>query len=162
MNKPWNLVLVLAGIFIAGAVTGTFVTLRFGREWVVRRPPPDQWLANHMKRLSDRVGLQPGQEEALRPIVQRNMEELSQVRSGCMTATRAVFDRMEHEISEKLTPEQRVKYEQLNKEMRERARKVMPDRNNRPGGPAGPPPVDLGKQPKEPPPSTPGKSERSL
>jgi hypothetical protein len=156
MNKPWNLVLVLAGIFIAGGVTGTFVTLRFGREWVIRRLP------NHMKKLSDRLGLQPAQEGELRPIVQRNMEELSQVRSGCMTATRAIFDRMEHEISEKLTPEQLIKYDQLNKEMRERARKVMPDRNNRPPGPGGPQPGESGKPPGDVSPPPPGKPDRGV
>src|SRR3954467_10549155 len=145
MNKTWKLVLSLLGIFIAGGVTGTFVTLRFGREWVVKRPGPDQWEGNHMKRLSERLGLEPGQQEALRPIVRRNMEELSQVRNGCITATKAVFEQMEREISEKLTPAQLVKYEQLNKKMRERAKKVVPDKNSRLPAPGGPPPAPSGE-----------------
>lgn len=140
MSNTWKLVLSLLGIFIAGGVTGTFVTLRFGREWVVKRPGPDQWEGNHMKRLSERLNLEPKQQEELRPIVRRNMEELSQVRNGCMTATKAVFEQMEREISEKLTPAQLVKYEQLNKEMRERAKKVVPDKNSKPLGSGGPPP----------------------
>src|SRR4051812_29255904 len=98
MNKPWKLVLALAGIFIAGGVTGTFVTLRFGREWVIKRPGPEQWEVNHMKRLSERLGLAPNQQDELRPIVRRNMDELSQVRNHCITATRAVFEQMEREI----------------------------------------------------------------
>ncbi len=151
MNKTWKLVLSLLGIFVAGGVTGTFVTLRFGREWVVKRPGPEQWEGNHMKRLSERLALEPKQQEELRPIVRRNMEELSQVRNGCMTATKAVFDQMEREISEKLTPAQLVKYEQLNKEMRERAKKVVPDKNNRP---PPPPPGEMGKPPPEPPKSS--------
>jgi hypothetical protein len=44
---------------------------------------------------------------------------------------------MQREISERLTPEQRIKYEQLNKEMRERAKKAMPDRKHRSGGSDG-------------------------
>jgi uncharacterized membrane protein len=158
MNKPWKLVLVLLGIFVGGGVTGTFVTLRFGREWVVRRPGPDQWAPSHLKKLSEKLALQPDQQEELRPIVRRNMEELSQVRNGCITATKAVFEQMEREVSEKLTPEQRVKYEQLNKEMRERAKKVIPDKNSRPPGPGGPPPGEPGKPSGEmPPPEKPSR-----
>ncbi|MEO6994935.1 MAG: hypothetical protein ABI273_15105 [Lacunisphaera sp.] len=153
MNKPWQLVLVLVGIFVAGGVTGTFVTLKFGREWAMRRPGPDyQWAPKHMKRLSDRLGLQPDQQAQILPIVKRNMEELSQVRNGCITATTAVFEKMQHEISAKLTPEQLVKYEQFNKEMRERAKRVMPERFGRSPGPGGPPPGEM------PPPGQPPKA----
>jgi uncharacterized membrane protein len=152
MSKPWKLVLVLLGIFIAGGVTGAFVTLRFGRDWIVKRPWPDQWAPNHMKRLVERLGLQPDQQEQLRPIIRRNMEELSRVRNESMAATRSVIERMEQEVSEKLTPEQRVKYDQLNKEMRERAKKIVPERYNRPAGPGGPPTGEPGKAPAESPP----------
>ena len=162
MNKPWKLTLVLLGIFVAGSITGTFLTLRFGRDWVAKRPGPDQWAPNHLKKLSDRLGLQPAQQEELRPIVRRNMEELSQVRNGCMTATRAVFERMEREISEKLTPEQLVKFEQLNKEMRERAKKVMPEKNNRPPGPGGSPSAEPAKTPGEVPPPPAEKPDRGV
>jgi hypothetical protein len=156
MSKSWKLGLALLGIFLAGGVTGTFVTLRFGRDWVVKRPGPEQWEASHMKRLSERLGLAQSQQEELRPIVRRNMEELSQVRSHCITATKAVFEQMERDISQKLTPEQIVKFEKLNKEMRERARKVVPEKNNRPAAPGGPPPGEPEKKGgEEPPPAKP-------
>ena len=151
MNKPWKLVLVLFGIFIAGGITGAVVTLRFGRDWVARRPSPNQWEPNHMKRLADRLALTADQQEQLRPIIHRNMEELSRLRNESMVATKSVFEHMEQEVSEKLTPEQRIKYEQLNKEMRERARKVMPDRNNHPPSSAGPPPGDRPSPPPDKP-----------
>jgi hypothetical protein len=163
MNKPWQLILVLVGIFVAGGVTGTFVTMRFGREWAMRRPGPDyQWAPKHLKRLSDRLGLQADQQAQILPIVKRNMEELSQVRNGCIAATNAVFDKMQHEISEKLTPEQLVKYEQFNKEMRERARRVMPERFGHPPGqgPGGPPPGDPSHSPDDmPPPGKPAEAK---
>jgi hypothetical protein len=148
MNKPWQLILILAGIFVAGGVTGTFVTLRFGREWAVRRPGPDyQWTQKHLKRLSERLGLQPDQQEQILPIVKRNMEELSQVRNGCIAATTAVFEKMQHEISEKLTPDQIVKYEKFNKEMRERARRVMPEKTGHSPGTGSPSSGDPGNSP---------------
>jgi len=155
MNKPWKLVLVLVGIFLAGAVTGAFVTLRLGHDWIGRRPGPEQWAPNHLKKLVDRLGLQPAQQEQLRPIIQRNAEELNRVRGESMAATKAVFERMEREVSSVLTPEQIVKYEQLNKEMRERAKKVMPDHGKGPPGPGGPPPREPGKPGLDSPPPLP-------
>lgn len=134
----------LFGIFVAGGVTGTFVTLRFGREWVVKRPGPDQWAPNHLRRLTERLDLRPDQQEQLRPIVRRNIEELSRLRNDCISATKTVFERMEREISEKLSPEQRIQYDKLNREMRERARKFVPERK-RPPGKDGAPHDESGK-----------------
>ena len=152
MNKPWKMVLVLAGIFIAGGVTGAFVVLRVGHPWMARRGGPDQWPANHLKRLSDRLDLRPEQVELIRPILRRNMDELTRVRTESMTEARVIIRRMEQEISAQLTPEQRVKYDLLNQELRERVRRFMPDRPNRPPGlggprPEGPPDIPPGGNP---------------
>ena len=137
-NKPWKIVLLLIGIFLAGGVTGGFVTLRFGRELLSRRAKPDQWAPQQLKRLADRLELKPEQVELLRPIVRSSMEQISRVRSVSVQETRTIYERMEHDIAELLTPEQRTKFEQLNKEMRERARRLMPDGPNRGFGPGGP------------------------
>jgi uncharacterized membrane protein len=140
MNKPWtNSVLILVGIFILGGVTGALVMARVDRERLLRRPMPEQWAHMQLKRLAERLELSAEQQEQLKPIVKRNMDELRKLRTYSMTETKTVFERMEREISEKLTPEQRAKYDQMNKEMRERARRFMQDRQNRPpGGPGGP------------------------
>ncbi len=159
MIKPWKIVLVLVGIFLAGGVTGAFVVLRLGRQWMAHRPGPEQWAPNHLKRLVDRLDLKPEQVELIRPIVHRNMERLNRLRAEAVTETRSVFERMEQEVSAQLTPEQRVKYDQMNKEFRERARRFMPDRQNRPPGPGGPhpgrerPEGEPDKPPGEPPPA---------
>jgi Spy/CpxP family protein refolding chaperone len=135
MNKPWKLVWLLAGIFLAGGVTGAFVAMRVGREMFPRRPSPDQWAPQHLKRLAERLDLKPEQQELIRPIIKRNMDELSRLRAASMAETRTVFERMNREVAEQLTPEQRTKLEQMNKEFRERTRKFGFDR---PGGPGGP------------------------
>jgi uncharacterized membrane protein len=128
MNKPWKLILLLAGIFIAGGVTGAFVMMRIGREMVARRPAPEQWAPQHIKRLVDRLELKPEQMEAVRPIVRRNMEQLNRLRTYSLAETKSIMEQMQREIAEKLTPEQRVKFEQMNKDMRERMKKFMNDR----------------------------------
>lgn len=147
MNKPWIVILVLIGIFAAGGVTGGFVTLRMTREKIANRPVPDEWAPRHMKRLAERLNLTAEQTEQVEPIVKRNMEQLGRLRNQSMSETRVIVETMQREISEKLTPEQRLKFEQLNRELREkmeRARREKPGAG-RPGGPPpggkdGPPP----------------------
>lgn len=153
-NKPWKLILLLTAIFLAGGVTGALVTLRVGRKMISHRPMPDQWAPLHMRKLADRLKLQPEQVEQLRPIVRRNLEELGRLRNNCLAETRVVFERMEREVADKLTPEQRIKFEELNRQMRERAKKLMPNKPNRPrseeGRPGGERPPPSENPPKEP------------
>ena len=148
MNKPWKLVLLLAGIFLAGGVTGAFVALKVVRERIAQRPGPEQWAPLHLKRLAERLELKPEQQEVLRPIIKRNMDELNRLRTYAMGETRSVIERMEREGSGQLTPEQRTKFDQMNKEFRERAKQRMNadrqggprnDRERAPNGPDKPP-----------------------
>jgi hypothetical protein len=146
MNNPWKLVLLLSGIFLAGGITGSLLTFHFGRQWLQRRPAPEQWAPVHLQRLSKRLELTPAQVEELRPIVRRHMEEFGRVRSESLGVSRGLMERMHREISEQLTPEQRVKFEEYNREMRERMRKLMQKKAGEPRGrgerPDGPPPPE--------------------
>lgn len=154
MNKPWKLVLLLTGIFLAGGVTGAFVMMRVGREVAARRAMPEQWAPMQLKRLVERLDLKPEQMELLRPIVRRNMEELNRLRAYAMAETRTVVERMEREVAEKLTPEQRVKFEQMNRELREaREAREKAARSKRANGGRPPGERPLGD---EPPPKPPG------
>ncbi len=154
MNKSWKLVLLLAGIFLAGSVTGAFLTVRFGRDWIAQRAEPEQWANHHIRKLVDRLELKPAQVDELKPIIQRNMEELVKRRSDFMAASRAIFERLEKQISERLTPEQRVKFEEYNREKRERMKKRAEEfraKTDRPeGGPPPPPPGTAGDKPRPP------------
>jgi Spy/CpxP family protein refolding chaperone len=125
MNRPWKLVLLLSGIFLAGGVTGSLLTFHFGRQWLNQRPPPEQWAPVHLQKLSRRLELTPAQVEQLRPIIRRHMEELGRVRSESLGASRGLVERMQREIAEQLTPEQREKFDDYNRQMRERMRKFM-------------------------------------
>jgi Spy/CpxP family protein refolding chaperone len=147
MDRPWKLVLLLAGIFAAGAVTGGFVTVRFGRQMMRDRPRFDQWGPNRIKMLAERLDLTPDQVEKLRPIMRRDGDDLTRIRSTSISDTRRILERMEHDIAEVLTPEQRTKFEQMNREQHERMQRIMKERG--PGGgqrhgpdepPPGPPP----------------------
>ena len=135
MNQPWKLVLLLAGIFFAGCVSGAFIGQKVLRGKIPPRPMPEQWVPWHLKRLAERLDLKPEQQDELRPVIKRNMDELNRLRSASMAETRVILERMEREVSEKLTPEQRAKFEKQNQEFRERFRKLGADRPG--GGPRG-------------------------
>ncbi|MEI6107168.1 MAG: hypothetical protein WCR49_09145 [Opitutae bacterium] len=158
MNKPWKLVLLLIGIFIAGGVSGAFVMMRVGREMAAHRSMPEQWAPLHLKRLVDRLDLKPEQMEQIRPVVRRNMDQLNRLRGYSMAETKSIMEQMQREIAEKLTPEQRAKFEQMNKDMRERVKKFTNDRppggsrpeRVRPSGEAGKPVEDT-PPPEKPP-----------
>jgi len=119
MTKPWQIILVLVGIFAAGGVAGGFLTLRICKNKLANRPVPEEWAPRHLKHLHDRLELTKEQEEQIRPIVRRNMEHLNRIRSSSMEETKTVVEIMQREISEKLTPEQRTKFDRINRELRE-------------------------------------------
>ena len=125
MNKNLKLVGLLAGIFVTGSVTGALLTTRFGRDWLKQRAVPEQWASHHVRKLAEKLELKEDQVEQLRPIIQRNMEEMGRLRSECVKDTRVVAERMEREIAAKLTPEQKIKFDEYNREKRERMKKHM-------------------------------------
>ncbi len=161
MTKPWQIILVLIGIFAAGGVAGGFVTLRLCKERLANRPVPEEWAPRHLKRLHDRLGLTPAQEDQIRPIVRHHMEHLNRIRNSSLEETKTVVESMQREISEKLTPEQRTKFEQMNQELRdardarekaERAKRAGPGRPDE----GGRPPRDRAPGEKPPPDKPPG------
>lgn len=149
MNRPWKVIVVLLGIFVAGGVTGGFVTLRVVRERFSNRPMPEEWAPRHLKRLVDRLALTTEQQEQIRPIVRHNMEQLNRLRNQSLAETQMRIESMQRDIAQKLTPEQRVAFERMNRELREarearearerneRAKRPRPDR--RPDAPPQPP-----------------------
>ncbi len=149
MKQSWKIIFVLLGIFVAGGVTGGLVTLRIWKEKMGNHPVPEEWAPRHLKRLSDRLELTPAQQEQLRPVVRRNMEQLSRVRNTFVADTQAVVEAMQREIAQMLTPEQRDKFAQMNRELRdaresrekaERAKRSKPSYPARePAPPAKPP-----------------------
>ncbi len=175
MDKPWKVILLIAGIFAAGSVAGGFFSFRWAKQHSDRQraQSPDQWAGRRLGMLTDRLGLTPEQMERLRPILRRDMEDLNRIRSQSMTETRRIIDRMEKDIAQQLTPAQKEEYEKIKQKtaegfrrmrmQQERARggKGRPEgggsdgprrRPDRPSGePGGPPPEQKPGEPKQPP-----------
>ncbi len=153
MNKPWKFFLLLAGIFLAGVVAGGCLTMRFGRHFLPRRPSLEQQGPDRLKLLTEKLNLTPEQQEKLRPILHRDMQDLARIRNSSMTESRRIFEHMDQDVAAELTPEQKPKFDEMIRERRDRFQRFLREhppgtRERPPGGPAGP----LEEPPGPPPP----------
>ena len=123
MNKPWQVCLVLVAIFAAGGISGGLVAFQIARKHAP--PPPGVWIARRIENVARELQLTPAQMERVQPIVKRNVEELTKLSRQAMQPVHEILGRMEAEISAVLTPEQRIKYEQILKERREVRRRMQ-------------------------------------
>lgn len=147
----WKVILAMSGIFVAGAATGTFVTLGAVKTMAERRglaQPPAPWSPQQMRRLAEALSLTDEQLARIRPIVRRNMEDMGRLRQFTATEMRRNLERMEREISAELTPEQQGKFREMQEMMRRRVlerrregglERPFPRDDRRPA-PGGPPP----------------------
>ena len=163
MNKPWQVYLVLIGIFVAGGLSGWVVANGVARRHAHLPPHPEVWISRQMEHVARELQLTPEQKERIQPIVKRDIEELTKLSRQSMRTVHGILERMETDIMAQLTPEQRTKYEHILKERRAARRQMLEQRgphgererlHGPPPGEQNPPPPDTGGQPSTP--STPG------
>ncbi|MDB6128624.1 MAG: hypothetical protein JWM35_2520 [Verrucomicrobia bacterium] len=133
MDKPWKVVLAFLGVFVAGILSGAMLGVRFGRHLM---PPANHASAGQnfgpqiMKRLEDQLELTPDQAKQIQPIVERAQVEVQRLRKENVREVTKAMDQMHTEVSALLTPEQRVKLEELRKKFRERSERLRREFRN--------------------------------
>ena len=160
-TKTWKVVLVFAGVFAAGVVTGATWSWRFGRPGPEERP---RWAGpgfgnRMMERMREDLNLTDEQKARLEPIVQRSDEELQTLRRGQLQEVAQIMDRVHAEVAAVLTPDQRTKLEEMRERFRQRAERMRREfREHREGRgfgeghPGFGPPPELEPPPPLPPP----------
>lgn len=135
MNQTWKAILAFAGIFVAGAVFGGFLTLRFypqsepAAPAVRKSPTPlERVTPQILGRLAQRLELTDEQKEKIRPIIAEADREMRRLRHDGFRATLTVSKEMYARVARELTAEQAAILEQMQQEMRER---IMQDRQRR-------------------------------
>jgi Spy/CpxP family protein refolding chaperone len=115
MAKTWQIILATVAIFVAGLVTGGATALG-----VV------DWIRTHRAANAplNPFGPHPGQVQQINPQLIRNfalqLDLTKEQRAKIGPIMRRAARLMTEEISDVLTPEQRVKFEELIREQRER------------------------------------------
>jgi len=116
----WKIVLTLIAIFVAGAVTGGFFTIRAVKYETSRRSEErlempfavDRWLA--------RLHLTPDQDQKLRPIIEQADNELRNLRALDLREIEGILDRAQDRMNPVLTPDQRERLRQMLEERKQR------------------------------------------
>lgn len=120
-NLPRQTVLLyLLAIFIAGATAGVAVGYASGRKKHFRPPPPSEMATIIRSHLVSRLELSPEQVAKIQPVVEQSCAEIESVQSECQDRISAGLQKLHLRIAEHLTPQQRVKLAELEKERRDR------------------------------------------
>lgn len=147
MDKPWKVVLAFSGVFLAGVLAGGAITMRLEHRprFGGRLPPPPEFLPKMMARLTDRLELTGEQTAKIRPIIAQAQTDFQQLRRQHVKDVAQVMERMHNDVAALLTPEQKVKLDQMRQEFRARAERMRREFRG-----ANPPPPDDGAPPPGP------------
>ncbi len=147
-TQTWKVILAFTGVFIAGTVTGGFLSAHWihreqSRQFLNARPPTlEQFGKSQLSQLSRKLELSELQREQMKPLVSRAGDELKSLRRHTLTETIAVFTRFNEEVSKILTPEQQPRFEEFRKQQRARLKSLLQGvhREGSQGPHRGPPP----------------------
>ena len=129
MAKTWKVVLSFIGIFLAGAVAGGFVSLRF-----VKVPPPQvlrqtvteqQWVIGQMRRFINELKLDDAQRVQVKPALDRAAVDIRRLRRRSYRETMDIIESMNNEIAPMLTEGQKEKFEDIRWLQRKRIEDLM-------------------------------------
>jgi len=96
----WKIVLTLIAIFVAGAVTGGFFTIRSVKYETPRRsevPPETPFAVDHW--LGARLHLTSDQDQKLRPIIEQADNELRNLRALDLRETEGILNRAQDRMN---------------------------------------------------------------
>jgi Spy/CpxP family protein refolding chaperone len=115
----WKLGLAFFLVFVAGGMTGAFLSVHHIHRHLMLGPPhsgdvPDQ-MREHLRRT---LGLTADQEKKVAPIVDATSARLETIRVETAERVRTVMEDSKREIAPLLTPEQQKKLDQLESEHR--------------------------------------------
>jgi Spy/CpxP family protein refolding chaperone len=124
-----KVILYLAAIFVVGAAAGTVAGFGAGKEKVEKKvfgPPPsaEDMSRRHREKLQSRLGLTPDQMEKLMPLSEQLSAEMDTLNRRHGEAIKQAFVRFNEQLVELLTPEQKEKFETMERDRRERFNKM--------------------------------------
>lgn len=107
--------LILLVVFVIGGLSGIAFE-RAGDRQPERRPPPPGGMRGLPPDLAERLDLQPQQETRIDGILERYRARTDAVLDQYLPRLREMTDSLRVEVRAELTPEQRVVFDQLEKE----------------------------------------------
>jgi Spy/CpxP family protein refolding chaperone len=115
----WKLGLYVLVIFLAGAGTGGFITWRICLGRAATLLTPAQIGARLRARFQSRLDLTPEQMNKINPLIDQAMRQVEVIREETAGLVSANVSNLDAQVLLVLTPEQKAKFEQLERERRE-------------------------------------------
>jgi Spy/CpxP family protein refolding chaperone len=123
--RSWKVILYATLIFVAGLFIGLLASPHVLRTFL--RPPTPAEMSRHiLARLQSRLSLTPEQTAQVKPLIEQTASDIDAIRSA---TTKQVSNRIAEtnsKIATFITPEQKVKLDQMDAERRERMRHGPP------------------------------------
>ena len=117
--SKWGTIGYAAAIFVAGGISGGALGVYETRSQLFV-PPRQQEMASHLlQRLKARLDLTPEQVAKITPIIERTAADIRSIRMETAVRINRVFDDSYAQVSAILTPEQRVTFDQIQRQRRE-------------------------------------------
>jgi len=117
----WKLIAGFLLVFVAGGLTGAFVAATTARNYFFAASHHAVAAQRMRERLKAELNLTPEQVEKISPVIDKTAARLEQIRKETAHRVRETFGELHSQIAADLTPEQKVKFEQ----MRERHHRMM-------------------------------------
>ena len=114
-----KIIVYLAAIFLVGGVTGAVLGWTGAKErW--SQPPDGKKICDHDRhRLQSNLNLRPDQMQQIDPILERRAKEMDAIHSRTIKEIEEIIHSSNENIVKVLDPEQRTKFEDLEKKRQE-------------------------------------------
>jgi Spy/CpxP family protein refolding chaperone len=124
-------VYVLA-IFLAGGGSGALIAWKMCRRLPVAPSPTAEIGARLRARFQSRLDLTPDQAQKVDPMIDQAMRQVEAIRQETASHVFANVSNLEEQVRAVLTPEQKVRFEELERERREHLRQKFGPESNTP------------------------------
>jgi Spy/CpxP family protein refolding chaperone len=118
--SKWKLGVYVLALFLAGGGSGAFIAWQVCRRTPVAPVPPAEIGAHLRARFQSQLALTPDQTQKIDPMIDQAMRRLEVIRKETASQVFANVSTMHEQMLTVLTPEQKVKFEVLERERRER------------------------------------------
>jgi len=124
--------LCVLAIFLAGAGSGAFVAWQVSRRTPVPPLTPTEIGARLRARFQSQLGLTPDQAQKIDPMIDQAMRRVEAIREETASEVFANVSTLHTQMLAVLTPEQKTKFEELERERREYLRQKFGPATNAP------------------------------
>ena len=127
-----KLALYLLGIFLAGAGSGALVAWQVSRRTPVAPLPPAEIGARLRARFASQLNLTPDQVQKIDPMIEQAMRRVEAIREETANHVFANVSNMHEQVLTVLTPEQKTRFEEFERERRNYLRQKFGPETNSP------------------------------